>query len=168
MAGKISNCVSAWEQITSDRGLLNIVKYGYSLEFETDPCWKCNRGEIRFNEAEQKIIDELLQKFYRKNIIEEAAHEEGEVISNIFIRPKTDGTYRLILNLSNLNNTLNMFILKWKPLKVHFSLSHVTAISLKLISKMHILESRLQLNHESIYALHGRESYISSPAWLMV
>ena len=37
-------------------------------------------------------------------MIKETTHCTGEYISSIFIRPKKDGTYRLILNLKNLND----------------------------------------------------------------
>ena len=103
MAGKISKFPEEWEKITSDKKILDIVNFGFTLEFKTPPCSMCNRTEIQFNSTEQEIIDHLLQKFVQKNIIEEATHEDGAVISNIFVRPKPDGTHRLILNLSNLN-----------------------------------------------------------------
>ena len=50
-------------------------------------------GEYNFNASEVVIIDKQIKKF----------HCEGEYISNRFIRQKKDGSYRLILNLKNLN-----------------------------------------------------------------
>lgn len=44
-------------------------------------------------------------------------HEQGEVLSHIFIRPKTDGSYRLILNLSNLNEHIEKKHFKMETLK---------------------------------------------------
>ena len=41
----------------------------------------------------RSIINELLQKLYEKWVI------EGEIISHVYIRPESDGSYRLILNL---------------------------------------------------------------------
>ena len=38
-----------------------------------------------------------------KGVISETTHCPGEYISTIFIRPKKDGGFRLILNLKNLN-----------------------------------------------------------------
>lgn len=80
-----------------------MVKNGFELEFETSPCKQCSRNEIKFNDVEQKIVSELLKNFLQKQIIEEVQHERGEVISHIFLRAKPDGSHRLILNLSNLN-----------------------------------------------------------------
>lgn len=41
--------------------LQNIVKWGYSLEFESQPCADCSRNPIHFNDIEQGIIDKLLK-----------------------------------------------------------------------------------------------------------
>ena len=37
-----------------------------------------------------------------KSVIQEANNSRGEILSNVFLRPKKDGTFRLILNLKNL------------------------------------------------------------------
>ena len=39
----------------------------------------------------------------RKGIIERSVPEQGEVISNVFLRPKANGEFRLILDLMDLN-----------------------------------------------------------------
>ena len=33
-----------------------------------------------------------------KGVIKHSVHEEGEFISSMFLRPKKDGSYRMILN----------------------------------------------------------------------
>ena len=45
-----------------------------------------------------------IEKLLAKQVIAKCAHESGEYISPIFVQLKHDGTYRLILNLKNLNN----------------------------------------------------------------
>lgn len=127
-AGNISMCYDSWSKLTNDKTLLNIVKYGYEIEFETQPCPKCNRKAINFNGKEQEIVNELLSKLYDKGVIEESVHEEGEVLSHIFVRPKSDGSHRLILNLSRLNDHIE---------KIHF--------------KMETLKSALQLVKQNCY-----------------
>lgn len=127
-AGNIAYCYNNWTKITSDKTLLNIVKEGYAIEFETEPCAKCNRGAIKFNGKDKEIINELLHKLYDKGVIEQSVHEEGEVLSNIFTRPKADGSHRLILNLSRLNDHLE---------KLHF--------------KMETFRSALQLVKRNCY-----------------
>ncbi|XP_071127737.1 uncharacterized protein [Mytilus edulis] len=117
VAGKISQYSETWKTITSDRNLLNIVCQGYHLEFECEPCGTCSRKEIKFNESEQIVIDNLLTKFLHKKVIEPVIHQYGEVLSSIFIRPKADGSFRLILNLSNLNEHLEYKHFKMETFK---------------------------------------------------
>ena len=47
-----------------------------------------------------------VNKLLKKAIVINTAHEEGEFIPPIFLRWETDGTNRVILNLKNLNQTL--------------------------------------------------------------
>ena len=96
---------------------MDIVKYGYEIEFESEPCEFCNRQPIKFNEVEQDIISKLLNKFEDKGVIIKSEHEPGEILSHIFIRPKSDGTHRLILNLSRLNDHVDKITFKMETLK---------------------------------------------------
>ena len=57
-----------------------------------------------FSSEKEKAIDSEIEKLLKKGVIKECEHEEGEYISPIFLSPKKDGGYRLILNLKNLNN----------------------------------------------------------------
>ena len=59
--------------------------------------------EINFTKPEQEVIDNEIDKLLTKGVISETTHCPGEYISTIFIRPKKDGGFRLILNLKNLN-----------------------------------------------------------------
>ena len=117
MAGKIALFYDNWINITSDKFILDIVKHGYQIEFESPPCEQCNRAPLVFNPAEDKIISKLLQKFLDKGVIEESFPEGDEVISHIFIRPKADGSHRLILNLSKLNEHVEKVSFKMETLK---------------------------------------------------
>lgn len=54
---------------------------------------------IKFSDLEQTQIDQELTEFLNKGIIEPVYTEDNEeFISNIFIRPKSDGGIRVILN----------------------------------------------------------------------
>ena len=82
-AGKISLFYENWTQLTSDKLLLNVVKNGYEIEFESNPCRECQRSEIKFNGKEEIIIDELIKKLVCKKVIEQVTTEQGQVMSNI-------------------------------------------------------------------------------------
>ena len=116
-AGKISLFYHKWLELTKDRFILDIVKQGYEIEFESEPCEHCNRMPIRFNLKEHDIINKLLLKFEDKGIIVKSKHESGEILSHIFIRPKSDGSHRLILNLSRLNDHVDKITFKMETLK---------------------------------------------------
>jgi len=49
------------------------------------------------------VIGTEIEKRLHKGVIVATGHEKGDFISPIFIRPKKDGSFRLILNLKRLN-----------------------------------------------------------------
>ena len=58
---------------------------------------------INFSAQESANVNAQISKFLEKGIIVQSSHEKGEFISNIFLRPKKDGSFRMILNLKDLN-----------------------------------------------------------------
>ena len=73
------------------------------LEFEENLLQVgCSGFEIPKN---QPLIQEEVNKIFRKGVVVECEHETV-YISLIFLREKTDGTQRLILNLKYLNKYL--------------------------------------------------------------
>ena len=57
-------------------------------------------GEERLSDGEE--IDELL----KKGVIERTCPTPGQVVSNVFLRPKPNGQHRLILDLMDLNKSI--------------------------------------------------------------
>ena len=56
-------------------------------------------------------------KNLRKGVIKESQHEDGEYISPIFLTPKSDGSFRIILNLKKLNDYMPYILFKMETLK---------------------------------------------------
>ena len=56
-----------------------------------------------FSPSEREIITEEITKLLDKGVIEQIDRVQGDFISAIFVRPKKDGTFRMILNLKQLN-----------------------------------------------------------------
>ena len=79
IAGKVSQHYEKWQTLTKDRYILDIVKFGYQIEFVSEPCELCNRVPINFNGKEQSIISILIDEFIEKGIIIEDQHEPGEI-----------------------------------------------------------------------------------------
>ena len=102
-AGYLSQHISAWEEITSDQEVFQTVQE-IKLEFEEIPLQgECSGFEIPKN---QPTIQDEVNKLLEKGVVVECEHEPVEYISPIFLREKTDGTQRLILNLKHLNKYL--------------------------------------------------------------
>ena len=98
-AGKISRFMDNWKLITSDTRILEVVN-GYSIEFESRPFQNTVPKPIKFNENDTAIIDAEISDLLAKKIIERVTiFDEDEFISNIFVRPKKNGKFRVIINL---------------------------------------------------------------------
>ena len=59
------------------------------------------KNNPKFTQPETDAIDNEISKLLHKGEVKPCYHEEGEFIS-IFVTPKSDGRYRLILNLKSL------------------------------------------------------------------
>ncbi|KAJ8021950.1 hypothetical protein HOLleu_39297 [Holothuria leucospilota] len=103
VAGRLRAHVSAWKMLTSDPVILEWVN-GYKIEFLGGfPKQLKPPSTPRFTLYEIDLIDKELIKLQEKGVLERAYHCHGEFLSNIFLRPKKDGSYRMILNLKHLN-----------------------------------------------------------------
>ena len=75
-----------------------------------------------FNEKESAIISEELSKLKHKGVVKEIPKSEVKYVSTIFLRPKKDGSYRLILNLKKLNENVEKYHFKMETLKAALNL----------------------------------------------
>ena len=62
--------------------------------------------ENRFLEKERHIVDIQIQEFLQKGIISCSIFQEEQIISPIFLRPKPDGSHRVIFNQKSLNDSV--------------------------------------------------------------
>ena len=110
-AGRVSQFYENWQELTHDQEILRDIR-GANIERNTTP-QQHKLSRKQFSEDDALIIESGVEKLLSKGVIEPARHEQGEILSNIFIRPKTDGTYRLILNLKEFNKNVSITILRW-------------------------------------------------------
>jgi hypothetical protein len=80
-------------------------------EFETEQSAK---NQIQGDQYQ--YLDAEVTKLLRLGVIKKCEHEEGEVISPVFLVPKPDGSYRLILNLKQFNKNVRY---------EHFKMEHL-------------------------------------------
>ena len=58
-----------------------------------------------------------IKNLRRKGVIKESQHEEGEYISPIFLTPKSDGSFTMILNFKKLNDRMPHIHFKMETIK---------------------------------------------------
>lgn len=101
-AGRLKLFANKWEQLTSDHEILETVN-GIQICFNSEPMQTTSLYRAHFNQNDNAAIKSETESLLKKGVIEEVEHEEGEFISNIFLRKKKNGSYRMILNLKELN-----------------------------------------------------------------
>ena len=119
-AGKISNCISQWFDFTHDPWILGVIK-GYCLEFTETPYQNFIPRELKFSQIECEVVNNEITTFIEKGIIRKVIFDKSltndQFISTIFLRPKKNGTYRVILNLKELNQFVENYHFKMETLK---------------------------------------------------
>ena len=55
--------------------------------------------EIKFSNVKTGFTGTEIKRLLEKGVIVPSCHETGEFVTAIFVRPKPDGSHRLILNL---------------------------------------------------------------------
>ena len=95
-----------------------------AIEFCDKPTQHYLPKSVR-SESEIQIITDEINKLLSKGVIETTDHSDNEIISDIFLREKRDGSHRMILKLKNLSLYL---------VKSHFKMATLHTIT-KLIEK---------------------------------
>jgi hypothetical protein len=94
---------SAWLKITKDLWVLDTVKNGYQIEFNVFPQGSSFMNEIQFCKQKTEIVSTEIDKLLMKGAIKEVDAVEDQFISNLFLVPKKDGSFRPVINLKKLN-----------------------------------------------------------------
>ena len=140
-AGQIANNLTVWAGISSDPWLLSTVS-GVAIPLETLPVQQGEPRPYRLSEQERDIVTREVWTFLKKGVVEPAMVCPGQVVSNVFLRPKKDGSFRMILDLTWLNTHV---------LYQHF--------------KMHSLQSAIDLMSPGCWmgSIDLRDAYYSVP-----
>lgn len=121
--GKLKYFSKNWQNLTNDRHVLDIVKHCH-IEFvdNTTPNQIFIPREIIMSQKETEVLDAEILKLIDKGVIIEVDHSPGEFISTVFLRQKSNGNYRLILNLKGLNKYVEYKKFKMETLSVALNL----------------------------------------------
>jgi len=114
-ADKLTEYIDAWKTLTNDSEILDMIM-STTIEFHTQPTQYNEPTQKGLTPLECQVIDEEVNKLLGKGVIRKAHPENGEFILPIFLRPKKDGTNRMILNLKALNKHIQNFHFKTKTL----------------------------------------------------
>lgn len=101
-AGRLKYYVNEWKAITKDRYVLQLVK-GAKLPFHTKPSQNVVPKLKTFSKEERASINLSICKLLKSKAIEPSVNEPDEFISNVFVVPKQDGGFRLVIDLRELN-----------------------------------------------------------------
>ena len=112
----ITNCSEKWANIRQDQFVLDIVKFGLTMEFAEVPV--CHFvPPLNFSPVKTEIIDAEISKLLSKCIIVNTTREPNDYVSRIFTRTKKDGNYRMILDLKTFNEFLKFKHYKLESIK---------------------------------------------------
>ena len=123
VAGKVRYFLPKWQEITSDETILNIIKHGLRINLTDIP----NQGHITqhaFSYHEREVIDEDITKLTAKKVVTQTFLEQGDFTSPIFVKPKKDGSFRMILNLKTLNASVDAPHFKMESIRNIVSMVH--------------------------------------------
>ena len=98
--------VENWRKTTNDQNILNIVQNFQTEFFDGINPVNSNCYTDHFSGEESKITDQEISKLLAMGVIKEVQHDKNEYISPIFMVPKKNGEYRMILNLKELNKNI--------------------------------------------------------------
>ena len=102
VGGRTKYFLSEWYKITKDPFIIQCVK-GCHLNL-TDFDFIKPKHEIPMSPDELLAGDEEIRKLKEKNAIVTCQESPVQCISNVFLTPKKDGGYRMILNLKSFND----------------------------------------------------------------
>lgn len=102
-AGNISFHIDQWQKITSDSWVLQTVA-GLKIPFKDLPSQLHEPKPFNLSKTQSDTLSQVIDQLCEKQVIEVSMEEPGQVISNVFIRPKPNNKHRLILDLNQFNN----------------------------------------------------------------
>ena len=116
IAGRLRDHVNEWRKITRDKQIIDTI-CGLKIEFTDLPFQNYTPNEYKHTKEEIEFLNKEIEKLLTKRIIVEVEPVPGQYVSNIFLRDKKDGSYRMILNLKKLNYSVEYYHFKMETLK---------------------------------------------------
>ena len=117
MAGNTKNFAENWRKLTSDPFILDCIEHAH-IDFvdNVPPVQPYMVRPYKMNNVEMRIVDEEIVKLLATGVIVECQQTPDQFVSNVFIRGKKDGSFRVILNLKELNEAVSYAKFKMETL----------------------------------------------------
>ena len=135
---------------------------GCEIKFTSTPTQACLARSLKFNQKESELIDEQIDSFLEKGVIELCEHERGEFVSNIFLRLKKDGPHRVILNLRALNHYVECHHFKMEPVHSCICLMEQDVFMASIDLKDAYYSIPVADHHSKFLSSNGKTSFIGS------
>jgi hypothetical protein len=109
--------IKEWAKMTSDPYILDMVQ-GAHIQFKDGMPSRINNNikPYPMSQSERLVVDKEIEKLVDKGVLRQVKPDECMFMSNVFLRPKKNGTYRLILNLKELNEDIEYSKFKMETL----------------------------------------------------
>ena len=91
VGGQIQDSIEFWKKLSRDPWILDTVT-GVKIPLTQAPMQRSVPKPYRLNHDEMYLADFEVDKMVKKGIIETTVREQGDWVSNIFTRPKPDGS----------------------------------------------------------------------------
>ena len=115
VGGQLKYFLLEWEKLTRDKSVLDMVQ-GMPLDLTDFPVQSKLPHEIKMSQIETEAAQEHIKQLLAKRAIRECPYSGNGFVSNIFLHPKPDGSFRVILNLKNFNKFIEYAHLKMETL----------------------------------------------------
>ena len=116
MGGRLAHFAKKWEEITDNKWVLSIVRNGFRIPFIKIP--PLSSVPIRMSQSSSPFLREEIENLLNKRAVERVQNPETPgFYSRIFLVPKKNGKFRLILDLSLLNRYIEKQAFKIETVK---------------------------------------------------
>ena len=115
LAGRLKFFVENWRKLTRDPTILRIIT-GWEIPFTEKPRQRTFR-QFRSNKPQKNLITAEVESMLEKGAIRKVPYSPDQVLSNIFLREKKEGTFRPIIDLKRVNEFIPYQKFKMETLK---------------------------------------------------
>ena len=106
IGGRLRHFLPFWRKITGDYKVLNMIK-GVKFDFVNKICQKKFPKQIAVSREGREFMHKKISELLANGSIEQISTPDPEGwVSNVFLVPKKDGGFRMILNLKALNSNI--------------------------------------------------------------